>query len=376
MCSRFPFPAIIQASILQVKMSFHVCPFLESTGVFHASGRGGSVHLHSFRLGRENQGLPQAQAGTARSGSGTKTAALIASRCAFAAPREKVAFEFRLIRRNTMRSNFVRLVLTAAVVLSMGTASVQCEAADVYNTRSSFPSERPCVQKQDVSRVARSVNVTVPVPQPPRQCLPPGCPPSRMYCPPPVCAPQPVRAIPVSVDIAVRPESCDQRRPVPVVYRDPGFLAPLIKHSVGFVGATIAAPFRVAEMLCPVTVPQCIPRRPCGPPPCSVNRGYPQPGPCQFAPPCPAPMQRPMSCRPILKCAPPGPSVGPLPPCSTAPACGPNLPPALIEEYRYPQCEPQNLLSGIWNLPGQLIRNGRLTGDINRRPSCVPPVGW
>jgi hypothetical protein len=273
-----------------------------------------------------------------------------------------------------MRNSLVRLVWITAITLTVG-ASVQCEAADVYGTRSCFPSARPFVQKQEARPVARSVRVTVPVPQPPRQCLPPACPPSPMYCRPTVCAP-PARSIPVSVDIAVRPESCDQRRPVPVVYRDPGFLRPIVYHSIGLVSATIAAPFRVAEMLCPVTAPPCPPRRPCGPAPCSVNRGYPRPGPCQFVRPCPPPMRRPMSCRPVLACAPPGPSVGPLPPCSASPTCGPNLPPALVQEYQFPQYEPQNLLSGIWNLPGQLIRNGRLTGDINKWSSCAPPVGW
>ncbi len=274
-----------------------------------------------------------------------------------------------------MRSYLVRPVLAAAVALTMG-ALVQSEAADVYGARSCFPSARPFAQKPEARQVARSVRVTVPVPQPPRQCLPPGCRPSPMYCPPPVCAPQPARPIPVSVDIAIRPESCDQRRPVPIVYRDPGFLGPIVRHSIGLVGATIAAPFRVAEMLCPVTAPPCPPRRPWGPPPCSINREYPRPGPCQFVPPCPTPMRRPMSCRPLPACAPPAPSMAPFPPCFAPPTCGPNLPPALVQEYQFPQCEPQSLLSGIWNLPGQLIRNGRLTGDINRRSSCAPTMGW
>jgi len=274
-----------------------------------------------------------------------------------------------------MKSYLARPLLATAVALAIA-ASVQSEASDVYKTGSCFPSVRSSVQKQDVRRVAHSVRVTVPVPQPPRQCLPPGCPPAPMYCPPPVCAPQPVRPIPVSVDIAVRPESCDQERLVPVVYRDPGFIGPIVSHSIGLIGATIAAPFRMAEMLCPVTVSPCFPKTPCEPPSCSVNRCYPQPDPCRFAPPCPRPVSRPMPCKQLMACAPTGPSVGPLPSCSAVPACGPNLPPALVQEYQFPQYEPQNLLSGIVNLPGRLIRNGRLTGDINSRPSCAPPVGW
>ncbi len=74
-----------------------------------------------------------------------------------------------------------------------------------------------------------------------------------------------------------------------------------------------------------------------------------------------------------MGCAPPGPSVAPLPPCRALTTCDSNLPPALVEEYQFPQCEPQNLLSGIWNLPARLLQQGRLTGDIVRPVSGVHP---
>lgn len=274
-----------------------------------------------------------------------------------------------------MRNSFVLLVWITVATLTLG-ASALCAAADFRNSGGYFPSMSPCAPKQDVQRVVRTVRVNVPVPRQPPCYVPPACVPPHMSRLPAMAAPPAPRPVPVSVDIAVRPESCVQRRAVPVVYRDPGFLGPIVRHSIGLVGATIAAPFRVAEMLCPVTAPVCPPRRPCGPPLCSVNQCYPQPVPCRLVPPCPAPMRRPMPCRPVLKCAPPGPSVGPLPHCSAVSSCGPNLSPALMEDYRFPQCEPQNLLSGIWNLPGQLVRTCRLIGDFDRRPPCAPPMGW
>ncbi len=269
-----------------------------------------------------------------------------------------------------MKSNFVRMGLAIVVALAMG-ASVRCEAADVCRPKISFPSLQPHASQQRVQPVARSVQVTVPMPHPPRPCGPTVCLPPPMHCPPPGSATAPSPPMPVRVDIAVRPEECDQRHPVPIVYRDPGFLEPIISHSVGLIGATIAAPFRVAEMLCPFEAPACPQKQWCGPTSRPLNCGYQPPVDSSFARKCPTPIPQPVTCSPRpLACAPFGPSMAPLPPCTVPQQCGPNLPPALVEEYQFPQYEPQNLLSGIWNLPGNLVRSGRFSGDI----PCTPPV--
>jgi len=239
---------------------------------------------------------------------------------------------------------------------------------------------RPCTPNQPVRSiqpVARSVNVTVPVPQPPKSYISPGCA-APPYCPPGASAAAPSRPMPVRVDIAVRPEAFDQRYPVPVVYRDPGFFGPIVQHSVGLVGAVVAAPFRVAEMLCPLEASACPQRKQCGPPPCAMNQGCSRPAaPPQWVGKCPMPITQPMPpCPPVMTCAPTGPSVAPLPPGLCAPPCRPNFPPKLLEEYQFPQFEAQDLLSGIWNLPGTLIRTGRVAGDMHGTSPCAPLVGW
>ena len=193
--------------------------------------------------------------------------------------------------------------LAIVVALAMG-ASIQCEAADAYGPRITVPSANHCAPQQRVQPVAQSVTVTVPVPPPPKPYMLPACGQSP-DCPPPAAA-VPTRSMPVKVDIAVRPEACDQRPTVPVVCRDPGFLGPIISHSIGLLGATIAAPFRVAEMLCPLGVRPCPPKKPCGPPPCAVNCDYPPSEVSQFAPRYPPRMTQPVSCTPVLGCAPPG----------------------------------------------------------------------
>lgn len=261
----------------------------------------------------------------------------------------------------------------AIVVALLMAASVQCEAADVYRPKIAFPSTRPYSPQQRVQPVEQRVGLTHPMPHPPRPCGPPVRPSSPLYCPPPVSATAPPSRMPVKVNMAVRPERWDRRKPVPIVYRDPGFLGPMIAHSIGLMGATVAAPFRVAEMLFPVQARACPPRQRCGqpyPPPICQSRPLVNP---TFVRKCPVPIS---PCRPPLACAPPGPSVAPLPPCAAPPRCGPNLSPALVEEYRFPQVEAQDLFSGIWNLPGRLIRNGRLGGDIGKKPLCAPRVRW
>jgi hypothetical protein len=267
-----------------------------------------------------------------------------------------------------MKFHFCGLGLVMVLTLLTGTC-VPCEAADVYGSRTTFPSSYQCPSPQRVQPVAKSETVTVPVPQPPRPCAPPVCGKPPYGIPPAVPT---SRSMPIRVDIAVQAEACEQRGMVPVVYRDPGFLAPIIGHAVGLIGATIAAPFRAAEMLCPIGATSCPPGRPCGPPPCLINSGCQPHAVPQFAPPCPPARPQSVVCRPLLKCAPPGPSVAPLPPCRPMRACDVNLPPALVDEYQFPQCEPQDLLSGIWNLPGRLLNQGRLTGDMGRPAPGVP----
>jgi|GEM_PF-1097315 len=275
-----------------------------------------------------------------------------------------------------MKSSLVGMVLATVVALVTG-ASVQCEAADVCNPRIPSPSAHSCTPRQQVQPVERRVQVTVPMPQPSRPCSPPACPSSPIYCPPPVSATAPARPIPVRVDIAVRPEERGQQHLVPVAYGDPGFLRPIVNHSVRLLGATIAAPFRVAEMLCPLPAQEYPPRQcngPTSPPP---NCGYQQLLTPAYTPMCPVPVARPAArSQRHLTCAPPGPSVAPLPPCVAPSACDPHLPPALVEEYRFPQIEAQNLLSGILNLPLNLIRSGRLTGDMRTILPGAPPAGW
>lgn len=275
-----------------------------------------------------------------------------------------------------MKSTFAGLFLgTVAALALAGTA--HCQTGAFCTPQAVSPMIHPNAAQQRIQPVARSVQVTVPVPQPPRPYGgPPACRPSPMYCRP-QAAPAPSPPMPVRVDIAVRPEASDQRHLVPVVYRDPGFLGPIVCHSVGLVGATIAAPFRVAEMLFPVEAPACRPKQPCGPSARPLNCGQWPPVSPPFARKCPMPLTRPACpCCPVLACAPPGPSVAPLPPCGPPPSCGPNLPPALVEEYQFPQFEAQNLLSGILNLPGNVIRTGRFAGDVGKTSPGGSPTGW
>ncbi len=227
----------------------------------------------------------------------------------------------------------------------------------------------PQLPPRPVPPVARSVNVTVPLPQAPRFCAPPACTPR--YCCPPAGPPAPSRPMPVRVDIAVRPEACDQRHPVPVVYRDPGFLGPIICHSVGLVGAAVSAPFRILEMLCPVPAKPCPPR--CGPAPRPGTCSYQHQNP-SFVPKCPVPCTQPAPpCRPGLACAPPGPSVAPLPPGVSLPPCGPFMPPAMVERDEEPPCAPQGLIGGLIRLPSTLVERGRLVHDMGSAPAGLRP---
>ncbi|MGO9116918.1 MAG: hypothetical protein ACLQPD_04820 [Desulfomonilaceae bacterium] len=224
------------------------------------------------------------------------------------------------------------------------------------NTRQVLPQTTP-------QPVARSVSVKVPI-----------------YSTPPALSPYPCGdlrrrqswGLPVRVEVAVKPENaCDNGR-VPVVFQDPGPLQPIICSGVGLVGAVVAAPFRVAEMFCP------LPPRPCKPAIAPPYGPVPPVPPCQpVCPPMPSyACSPPGACLQPVACAPAGPAVAPLPPAPCAPRCGPNVPPRLVEEYQFPQYEAQDLLSGIWNFPETLIRTGRLAGDIHKTSPCGPPAGW
>jgi hypothetical protein len=275
-----------------------------------------------------------------------------------------------------MKSTFAGLILSTVAAFALG-ATAQCETGFLCKPQAASPSGHPYIPQQRIQPVARNVQVTVPVPQPPRPYGRPAYLPSPMYCPPAAPATAPSPPVPVRVDIAVRPEGCDRRHLVPVVYRDPGFLGPIVCYSVGLVGATIAAPFRVAEMLCPLDAPACRPKQRCGPSTRPLGCGYPPRVSPPVTPKCPVPLAQPAPpCCPVLACAPTGPSVAPLPPCGPPPSCGPNLPPALVEEYQFPQFEPQNVLSGIWNLPGSLIRTGRFAGDLGKTSASARTSGW
>lgn len=211
--------------------------------------------------------------------------------------------------------------------------------------------------------VARTVRVRVPVP-----CAPPVLPP----CSSGEVRYGPSRTVPVRVEVAVRPEPCCDSRRIPVAFRDPGPLQPIISSGVGLVGSLLAAPFRVAEMFCSLPQQTCKPLRApsCGP-------RYPAPPMAPVCHPVHAPcFSGPHTCLHPAACAPLGPAVVPLPPAPCAPRCGPNVPPRLVEESQFPQYEAQDLLSGIWNLPGTLIRTGRLAGDIHKTSPCGPSAGW
>ncbi len=178
------------------------------------------------------------------------------------------------------------------------------------------------------------------------------------------CAPVPHKVPPFC-----GPEKVHDPKLVPLYVRDPGPVRPIIQCTVGLAGAALALPFRIAEILCPVPKKAC---KPVNGPCCAPNIPVPP-----RAPSC-HPMQPPAGCfppcpRPVV-CAPGGPAVAPLPPAACAPACGPNIPPMLVEEYQFPALEPQNLLSGIWNFPGSLIRSGRFAGDIHKVSPCAPPA--
>jgi hypothetical protein len=220
-------------------------------------------------------------------------------------------------------------------------------------------------------------------------CFPPAstqlgnpCPPAPPYCQP---APQPqARSCPMPQQPAYGtyprkctppplPEPTCSPRLVPVQFRDPGPVQPIMAHLTGLVGATVALPLRIAETLCPVPVKSCRPPvSACRPPQCA-----PRQMPACAPPPCAAPMPScgaPAPYPPMLACEHGGPCVAHLPPCSP-PSCGPQIPPALLREYEFAPLEPQALLTGLWNLPARMARGARFTGDVMKPAACGAGFG-
>lgn len=231
--------------------------------------------------------------------------------------------------------------------------------------QTSFPLSAQCAPPTQISRplsnhpTARTMTVTVPVTQPtqpicnPRQTFPVGC------CPAPVPVAQPrMSTTPVRVDVSVRAEGPEKTNMAPIVYRDPGFFRAIVTSAVSLAGATIAAPFRILETLVPVDCENRIPNS-CRPrPPSSCSTQCPAPTPPMIGKCVPKP------CFPTpVTCAPPGPSVAPLPPFRPAGGCAPFIPPKMVED---PPCEPQSLLGGLANLPSRFAQRGRFFGDMGQ----------
>jgi len=169
----------------------------------------------------------------------------------------------------------------------------------------------------------------------------------------------------------VKVTSC-QPRLVPLTYREEGPVRSIVINAVGLLKATIQLPFRAIEAVLPVN--RSMPYAPvCGrpQPPCCGN---PMPPKFSPSPPIPACGVRPAAC------APQGPVVGPLPRQDANIGCGgPQLPPQLVQEHRLPPVEPNNLLQGIVNIPGTIVRDDRWFGDLFRETpngpySCGRPV--
>lgn len=209
--------------------------------------------------------------------------------------------------------------------------------------------------------------------------VPQGCQPAAPSC----CAPVPAPCGPAQpgacqnfhaqyrpVPPPVRLGSCEPRL-VPLTYREEGPVRSIVINAVGLLKATIQLPFKAIEAVLPVNrskpcAPVCV-----GPPP----QCPPCPVPARICGPCPPP-----GCRMVpAACAPPAPCVGPLPRQAAPNGCCSQLPPQLVQEHRLPPVEPNNLLQGIINLPGAVVRDDRWFGDLFRADpngpySCGRPV--
>jgi len=176
------------------------------------------------------------------------------------------------------------------------------------------------------------------------------------------------QSLPVSVEIAVKPETACDRQRIPVALRDPGPLQPIIYSGVGLVGAVVAAPFRLIEILCPLRLQQpcsapaprmiCPPPRPPAPV-CGLGVSYHSGGLRGTT------LNPPPICQvPQDACPPARPSISPLPPggCLSPSSC--LVPPRLVHERQLPALEPSSLIGGLWNLPATFLTRGQWTGDL------------
>ena len=210
--------------------------------------------------------------------------------------------------------------------------------------------------------------------------VPQGCQPAAPSCCAPVPAPcgpaQPgacqnfpsqYRPVPPPVKVG----SCEPRL-VPLTYREEGPVRSIVINAVGLLKATIQLPFKAIEAVLPVNRSKpCAPV--CGgpPPPCPAN-----PMPPEF---CPSPPSR----RVVVPRSPALRRVLSWGHCLVRTrliGCGgPQLPPQLVQEHRLPPVEPNNLLQGIINIPGAIVRDDRWFGDLFRADpngpySCGRPV--
>lgn len=249
----------------------------------------------------------------------------------------------------------------AGVVAMVVATSMQCEASDVCRPAGPQPSAGYCLPTKVVGSFPQSPTKTYPAQLSLNNYIPGPC--AQPYRNVPPVGGCPCGNMPVKVDSAVQPPyPCRRGNSVPVVCREPGPIKPIVGYSAALVGAVIAAPFRLAETVCPITAPACPYPVGCRPPQptangCSLSTAMPA-----CSPPCPPTMCSPVPCG-AWACPPPGPSMAPLPQAACVSGCNVKLPPALLEDYQFPQCEPQDLLSGIWNFPARLLQ-GRLTGDM------------
>ena len=193
---------------------------------------------------------------------------------------------------------------------------------------------------------SRTVNVNVPIPSSTPACSPYSATTRGLT---PVCTPaggRPTLSTPVRVEVIVRPELQSGAKSVPVEIRDAGPVRPIVAYSVGLVGAAVAAPFRMLELLFPS-------------PASSENVSGP--------PSCPRPVggtSVPTPCLPICSYRPVEPAVAPLPGVGCTAPHGHQLPPALLSEYQFPPLEHQSLLMGILSLPWRIATDGRFLGDL------------
>jgi hypothetical protein len=207
--------------------------------------------------------------------------------------------------------------------------------------------------------------------------VPQGCQPLRQPCYGPnfSCGPATISATSnATQNSRLFPESvydgpCTPKL-VPVTYREEGPVRSIVVNAVGLLKSTIQLPFKTIEAIFPVSwsqqqagVPNYNgPQAPCPGNPVRLRRLQHPPIPaCGFQP---------------AVCAPPSPALGPIPSQATTPGCGPQLPPQLVQESRYPVVEPANLLEGLLNVPKTIVQSGRWFGDLFSGGSGAPyPYG-